>query len=201
MDEREVKSVDTIQLLEQFVPYNEQEAQDKIVMLRYLHDFKDIYQRTNVYAHMCSSPWIINETGDKVLMIYHNIFDSWSWCGGHCDGDSDVIAVALREGKEETGLQDLQILSKELLAIDILPVLPHFKSGKFVSAHVHLNTTFLCVAKEDAPLQDKPDENSGVTWISITALAALVNEKAMIVVYQKLIDKTKILFAHDNKNV
>lgn len=199
MDEREVSKMDTIRLLENFVPYNEQEIQDKLVMLKYLHDFKDIFERSNVYAHMCSSPWIMNETGDKVLMIYHNIFDSWSWCGGHCDGDQDVIKVALREGREETGLQELELVSKELLAIDILPVLPHFKHGKFVSAHVHLNTTFLCIAKEIQSLQYKPDENSGVKWIPITALDSFVNEKDMKVVYQKLIEKTKILYNKDSE--
>lgn len=182
-----------INILKNFQPYNEQEAQDKIVMLSYIHDFDNIYKRENVYAHMTSSPWIMNATGDKVLMIYHNIFKSWGWCGGHCDGDSDVIAVALREGKEETGLHELELVSKELLAIDILPVPPHVKRGKFVSAHVHLNTTFLCIAKESQSLQIKPDENSGVKWIPIKEINSYVSEEDMKVVYQKLIEKSTMM--------
>lgn len=185
--------MNTMKMLENFIPYNEQETQDKIVMMKYINDFENIYERENVYAHMTSSPWIINEKGDKVLMIYHNIFNSWGWCGGHCDGDKDIINVALREGKEETGLHELQLVREELLAIDILPVPPHVKHGKFVSAHVHLNTAFLCIAKESLPLQIKPDENSGVKWIPIEKINSYVSEEDMKVVYQKLIEKSNIL--------
>ena len=34
-------------------------------------------------------------------MVYHNIYNSWSWLGGHADGETDLLAVALREVKEE----------------------------------------------------------------------------------------------------
>ena len=116
--------------LNTYTPCNMQEEADRKVMLRYLTDFSNVYTRDNVYGHITSSPWIINADTSKVLMIYHNIYDSWGWCGGHADGDQDLIHVALKEGKEETGLKKLQLLSESILAIDILPVLPARKPQK-----------------------------------------------------------------------
>lgn len=180
--------------LKNYRPFNEQEQGDRDVMLRYLHDFPDIYQRSNVYGHMTSSPWIMNITGTKVLMIYHNIYRSWGWCGGHCDGDEHLLDVAICEGKEETGLHNLKAVTEELLAIDILPVPPHWKRGTFVSSHVHLNTTFLCIADEDEELHHKPDENSGVKWIPVEEINEYVTEEDMKVVYKKLIEKSRPYF-------
>lgn len=175
--------------LKRYTCYNEQEIADCDVMMRYMESFDNIYVRENLFAHMTSSPWIVNKKRDKVLMIFHNIYRSWGWCGGHCDGDRDTIAVAIREGKEETGLKDIKLISNEILAIDVLPVPPHIKRGKFVSAHVHLNVTYLCEADEDMELFHKPDENSGVAWIAIEEINDYVSEEDMKVVYQKLVEK------------
>lgn len=176
-----------------YIPYNIQEEADRTVMLRYLRDFSNVYTRENVYGHITSSPWIINADASRVLMIYHNIYDSWGWCGGHADGDRDLIHVALKEGTEETGLKHLQLLDKRILAIDILPVPPHMKRGAFVSAHVHLNVTYLCQADEQEALTSKPDENSGVKWIPVEEIEQIVTEEDMKPVYRKLMEKSRSL--------
>ena len=41
-------------------------------------------------------------------MIYHNIYNSWAWPGGHADGESDLLGVAMREVMEETGIKNLK---------------------------------------------------------------------------------------------
>ena len=133
-------------VIEDYQPMGEQEIQDQKVMLDYIRLFDNILTRENAFAHMTSSPWIVNEDFTKVLLIYHRIYDSWGWCGGHCDGEEDLLEVAVKEGREETGLTSIRPLSKELMALDILPVPPHKKRGKFVSSHVHLNATFFCMA-------------------------------------------------------
>ena len=70
-----------------YTPCNLQEEADRKVMMRYLKEFPNVYTRDNVYGHITSSPWIINADASKVLMIYHNIYNSWGWCGGHADGE------------------------------------------------------------------------------------------------------------------
>lgn len=177
--------------LMKYKDFNEQEQSDRKVMMKYMEMFDDIYDRENVFAHITSSPWIMNKKQDHVLMIYHNIFQSWSWCGGHCDKDRDTIHVALKEGMEETGLSKIILESNDILAIDVLPVPPHYKNGVFVTAHVHLNVTYLCYADEELPLSVKKDENSAVAWIPVYKINEMVTEEDMKVVYEKLIQKAK----------
>ena len=90
--------------LEKFVPYNEQEETDKRIMLKYLKDFDDVLTRQNEYGHFTSSAFILNKERTKLLMIYHKIYNSWAWTGGHSDGDNDLLYVAMKEAKEETGI-------------------------------------------------------------------------------------------------
>lgn len=173
-------------LIWRYEPMNEQEKEDRDVMLEYIKTFDDITTRNNRFAHFSASPWIVNHDFSKVLMIYHRIYDSWGWCGGHLDGDDDCLHVAIKEGMEESGLTSLQPLTAKPIAIDILPVPPHVKNGSFVSAHVHLNVTYLCMADEHASLSIKPDENSGVKWIANERIHDEVSEEEMKIVYAKL---------------
>lgn len=89
-----------------YVPFNEQERSDKARFLEVL-DLENILTRENEEAHVSSSAWVMNEALDQVLMAYHNIYQSYSWLGGHADGDPDLFAVALREAKEESGITEL----------------------------------------------------------------------------------------------
>ena len=179
------------ELLEKYIPYNEQEAKDKEVMLKYLHDFDNVYTRDNEYGHFTASSWIVNKDKTKVLMIYHNIYDSWGWTGGHADGETNLYNVAVREANEETGITDLKPLKDGIFSLEILTVNGHVKRGKYVSSHVHLNVTYLFEADDKAPLRIKEDENSGVKWVDIDKAVELSTENNMKVVYQKIIDKLK----------
>ena len=93
-----------IQQLAAYEPYNEQEAADRALILECLIAHEDVFSRENRLAHMTASAWVVNRARSKVLMAYHNIYDSWSWLGGHADGEADLLAVALREVSEESGL-------------------------------------------------------------------------------------------------
>ena len=73
--------------LQAFTPFNEQEASDRRLMLQYAGLFSDLLTRDNEMAHLTASCWIVNPDKTKVLLAYHNIYDSWAWLGGHavCD--------------------------------------------------------------------------------------------------------------------
>ena len=184
---------DVRDMLEAYQPWNDQEKQDQYVILKYLRIFDDLLVRDNELLHLTASSWILNPSHDKVLMIYHNLYDSWGWTGGHADGDADLLHVAIKEAEEETGIKDLIVLSKEILGLDILPVWHHVKRGHFVSSHQHANVTYLFEADEKLPLTMKPDENKGVMWIPITQLHEYVSEPDMLPVYEKLNKKAKFM--------
>ena len=156
-----------IDKLENYKPYNEQEAADRGEILRQLKSFPDIFTRENLNAHMTASSWIVNPARTKVLMVYHNIYDSWSWTGGHADGETDLLAAALREAKEETGITKVRPVTEDIYSLEILTVDGHVKHGKYVSSHLHLNVTYLLEADEDEILHKKDDENSGVAWFGL----------------------------------
>ena len=182
-----------IELIKGYNPYNEQEKKDKEIMLYSIDTFDDILTRDNEIAHITSSGFVVNKTKDKVLMIHHNIYNSWSWTGGHADGEDDLLAVAIKEIKEETGVKNVHPVTSNIFPLDILPVLGHIKRGKYVSAHLHLSVAYLIEADENELLIVKADENSDVKWIPIEEVNAYTNEPHMQKVYQKLISKIKAL--------
>lgn len=173
-----------------FVPGCEQEESDKRLMLQYQELFGDgILFRTCEMAHLTSSSMIFNRERTKVLMVYHNIFDSWSWTGGHADGEPDGLKTAVKEAKEETGITNIRVLKPQAVSLDILGVQPHRKRGKAVSAHVHLNLTYLLEADEEEELHVCEGENSRVGWIPVEELEERVSEKHMLPVYHKTIGR------------
>ncbi|WP_055069807.1 NUDIX hydrolase [Clostridium massiliamazoniense] len=173
-----------------YKPFNEQEEADKNLILEALDKFSDLLSRENNIAHFTSSTFVVNKNRDKVLMVYHNIYDSWSWIGGHCDGDGDFKRVAIKELEEETGVKDIEFVNEEIFALDVLPVKSHIKRGKFISSHLHLSVAYVVEASEKEDLRVKLDENSAVKWIDINKLLNFTEkEPHMQVVYSKLIKK------------
>ena len=174
-----------------YAPWNEQEARDRVVMLEALDRQYAVLTRDNPIAHFTASAWIVNPAGTKVLMAYHNIYKSWAWTGGHADGEADLLSVALREAREETGIARIRPMRDDILSVEILPVNAHVKRGAFVSAHLHLNVTYLLTADDALPIHAKPDENSAVAWLPLDQAADCREEPFMAVIYRKLNDKLR----------
>ena len=179
-----------IEAVRTYNPWNEQEQQDRELILYHLKQTPDIFTRENCTAHMTSSSWIVNPSLTKVLMVYHNIYNSWSWTGGHADGETDLLSVALREAREETGIRHVKVLYPEIYSLEVLTVDGHEKRGKYVSSHLHLNLTYLLEADDYDLLSRKADENSAVAWFPVEEVIQASSEpwfRARI--YSKLNEK------------
>ena len=185
--------MDIVKALEDFVPYNDQERSDKKIMLDSIEKYPDIFTRENEIAHFTASAWIVNPARDKILMAYHKIFDEWAWCGGHADGERDLLSVARREVEEETGVSDMKLLSDGIYAIETVPVDFHYRRGVFVSSHLHLDVCYLFEVSEDEKLRANELENTGVKWIPIEHSVEQTKEAKMIPVYTKLNEKLKLI--------
>lgn len=169
-----------------YKPVCEQEVQDRRMMLKYMELFDDLLTRENEIAHFTASAWVTNPGHDRILMLYHNIYNSWAWPGGHADGEEDLLRVALKEVREETGIERVRPVYPENISLEILTVNAHFKRGRFVVPHLHLNLTYLLEADDEQALHSKPDENSGVKWFAPDAAVAASSEPDMRIVYEKL---------------
>ncbi len=178
--------------LEKFNPYNEQEEVDRKIMLKYIRDFDDVLTRENEYGHFTSSAFVLNKERTKILMIYHKIYNSWAWVGGHADGDSDLLYVAMKEAKEETGIKNISPIYEDIYSLEIINVNGHEKRGKYVGSHVHLNVTYLLEASENEKIQIKEDENSGVKWVPINDILQVTSETwVRDRVYAKILNKMR----------
>lgn len=178
-----------------FVPRTDQEENDKRIMLDLIARYpQNILLRDNEIAHITSSGIVVNESFTRVLFVHHNIYKTWAWTGGHADGGSDLLGVALREVMEETGETEIRPLSDEIISLDILPVHGHYKNGKYVSAHLHLNATYALVGDDSLPLRAKEDENSGAAWFRIDEIEKYSDESHMIPVYQKIFSRIPELY-------
>ena len=165
-----------ISQLKEYEPWNEQESADRDEIIRQLETAPDIFSRENKAAHMTASAWVVNRARTKVLMVYHNIYDSWSWTGGHADGDEDLLAVAVREVREETGVMSVKPVSDRIYSLEILTVDGHVKRGRYVSSHLHLNLTWLLEADDTEVPRKKEDENSGAAWFALEDAISASNE-------------------------
>ncbi len=180
-----------IKALEEFTPYDELEKVDKEVILDYIKKSDKCLTRDDKIAHITTSAWIVNKERTKVLMIYHNIYQSWAWVGGHADGDSDLKKVILKEIEEETGVKKAKFLSDKIYGVNIVTVDNHIKRGKQVNSHLHLDIEYVLEADEKETIRIKEDENSNVDWIPIEKVEEVTSEIIMKPVYRRLNEKLK----------
>lgn len=176
--------------IENYEPFDEQEENDKEYFLKFINTFDDTLTRNNMFGHFSSSAFVVNKERNKMVVVYHIINDGWIYPGGHADGESDLLSVAIREVEEETGLKT-KILDNKIFSIQSNSVQPHIKNHKFISAHTHFDVIYLLEADDSLSLVYREDESKGVKWISFDDV-----EKEDIVpfirpIHKKLIRKLK----------
>lgn len=181
-----------LQNIRDYIPVNAQEERDKEAMLQFMLKNPDYLSRENQTAHFTSSIWTVNQERTKTLMVYHNIYDSWSWIGGHADGIENLSSVAMRELQEETGVRNAVLVDRNIYSLEILTVDGHVKKGIYVPSHLHLNVTYLAEADEREALTVNIQENQAVKWWSFEEALKISKEPWMVEhVYRKLIEKSR----------
>ena len=145
-------------------------------------------------CHFTASALVCDPTLTKVLMVHHNLYRTFAWPGGHVDGSADFLVEAIREVREETGVETVIPVSSAILSLDILPVPPQEKKGVLVPAHTHYSVGFGCIVSGREKLRIKPDENTAVEWIPVEELAARSGEPHMIAIYEKILRRMQDLW-------
>lgn len=183
-----------MQALENYRPWNPQEIVDRRRLLACLQTQPEVFTRQNQAMHMTASAWIVSPDRARVLMAWHNVYKSWSWLGGHADSDTNLLRVALREAREESGLTEVRPVTESIFSVEILTVDGHEKRGEYVGSHLHLNVTYLLEADDRQALVICPEENSGVRWFSLDeAVAASCEPWFRERIYAKLNEKLRRL--------
>jgi A/G-specific adenine glycosylase len=178
-----------------FDPPTPREAQVKAELLRDIDRYGDAILTRGPEVHLTVASMVLEPTLERTLMAWHNIFRSFSWTGGHADGDPDLLATALRETREETGITAVWPLSGRILGLYKLPVPAHEKRGQPVAAHWHYAAAYGLLAPERQTLRTAPDENTAVEWLPAAELDRRCEEREMVPIYLELCDRMRALDA------
>lgn len=150
-----------LNLLYNYYPNDSNEIRYKKDIIDFVKKYDNCFERTNLVGHMTASGWLINQTGDKVLLMLHKKLSEWYQFGGHADGNSDLLQVAIKETQEESGILDISLIFDTIFDIDIHDIPEH----KEVPAHLHYDLRFLLQVQDNA-IPIKNDESIALGWFS-----------------------------------
>lgn len=141
-------------------------AQDSLrhAVLAFVDARPDACRRECVPGHLTASALVLDHTGARVLLTLHPRVGRWVQLGGHCDDDdTDIVAAALREATEESGVENLRI-APELAAVHVHPV-----TCSLGVPTRHLDLQFVAHAPPGAQIA-MSDESNDLRWWPADAL-------------------------------
>jgi 8-oxo-dGTP pyrophosphatase MutT (NUDIX family) len=169
-----------ISLLKKYNPSDSHEQEFKTSMLAFIKQHPNCFERTLEIGHITASAWLLNKDKTKALLMHHAKLDSWFQLGGHCDGDPDVLRVAIKEAQEESGIAHIVPLSKEIFDIDI-HLIPANKREK---EHYHYDVRFLLQVTSDEQVIQNP-ESKELKWFSKDITALPTESRSIIRMFNK----------------
>jgi 8-oxo-dGTP pyrophosphatase MutT (NUDIX family) len=159
-------------LIESLNVYDSPFANEKPFVAQFLHLLQHpaAFQRHHLPGHITGSSWIMDASRQFVLLVHHGTLNKWLQPGGHADGEENVLNVALREAREETGVLNLKVLKDDFFDLDIHPI--PARSG--FPNHLHYDVRFLFEAAREEKLVVS-EESHDVAWVNINALHKLTD--------------------------
>ncbi|MFZ6759943.1 NUDIX hydrolase [Undibacterium sp. Ji50W] len=163
-----------IALLNAHQPADATEAGHLQKTLSFVTHTANCCSRQTLTGHVTASAWILSPDGQAALLTHHKKLDRWLQLGGHMDDDDiSVQAAATREAREESGIQDLQLLHTALFDVDAhaIPARPN------EPGHYHYDLRFLFQARHlDFCVSD---ESHDLAWVPLATLANDSNNKSI----------------------
>lgn len=138
------------------------------------------FERSLQIGHVTGSAWIVDRSRAYTLLTHHGKLDKWLQLGGHADGESNVLNVALREALEESGLTSVRPITDEIFDVDIHPIPARGDEPE----HFHYDIRFLLEADRGEPLQIS-SESKDLQWIAIERVSELTQEESVLRMVRK----------------
>ena len=142
--------------------------------IRFVAAHADGLLRTCVPGHLTGSAWIVSPDRTRALLTHHLKLDKWLQLGGHADGDGDLLAVALREAREESGLTHVRAVSPEIFDLDRHWIPPR----KTEPGHFHYDLRFLLEADPTEAIVIS-SESKDLAWVALERVTLLNPEESM----------------------
>lgn len=150
------------------------EAEMTAETIRFVEAHEDCLLRSCLPGHLTGSAWIVSPDRIRTLLTHHHKLDKWLQLGGHADGDGDLLAVALREAREESGLAKVRAVSPEIFDLD-----RHWiPARKTEPGHYHYDLRFMIEADPAEKLVIS-SESKDLAWVEVAGVTALNAEESM----------------------
>jgi 8-oxo-dGTP pyrophosphatase MutT (NUDIX family) len=140
------------------------------------------FERSLEEGHITCAAWILDRSEKRVLLTHHRKLNRWLQLGGHADGDPDVHRVAAREACEESGISSLELVSREIMDLDIHKI----PERGNVPEHLHYDARFLFRATENEKYQIS-EESHDLAWVQIHNIQEFTSEESIL----RMAHKTK----------
>lgn len=163
-----------LDLLSRYEPADPHEVDAKRRIESFVRDHADCFRRELAVGHITGSAWVLDATLSRVLLTHHKKLNLWLQLGGHCDGDPNVLAVALREAREESGIDHIVPLSAGIFDVDVHEIPAHGD----VPAHLHHDIRFAMFCPSDDCFTLSPESNA-LQWFDHASLAALAVDRSV----------------------
>lgn len=154
------QTVSLLELLTHYNPIDAAEQEHKKTILHFLSQYPNAFERSLEVGHITASAWLVNKDNTKALLMHHRKLNLWVQLGGHCDGNTDVLAVAIKEAQEESGIMDIQPVQSGIFDIGV-HLIPENKKEK---AHYHYDIRFLLQVMSDEDFVAN-EESHALAWI------------------------------------
>jgi 8-oxo-dGTP pyrophosphatase MutT (NUDIX family) len=149
-----------LQHLELYTSDDPAQRRIKGEMLTFVRNHANCFERSCRKGHVTASCWLLNSAGTHALLMHHVKLGRWVEPGGHCDGNADVLAVALKEAQEESGIKNIRCIQPLIFDLDIHEI-PQYRN---IEAHQHYDVRFLVQAEgDDTVIQN--GESHGLLWV------------------------------------
>ena len=144
-------------------------------LIRFVEAESDCFERSLQIGHVTGSAWIVDRSCKQALLTHHNKLDRWLQLGGHADGDPDILRVALREAREESGLENIRPLSEAIFDVDVHPI----PTRGSEPGHFHYDVRFMLEADSDKPLVIS-NESKDLIWVPLAGITQVTTERSII---------------------
>jgi len=168
-----------LRLLEEVRPRLPGDAARIESVRRFVLRHPDCLARSCRPGHVTASAWVLSPDRRRVLLTHHRKLGRWLQLGGHADGDPDVLAVALREAHEESGLPRIAPLPGPEGALPVDVDVHEIPARAGEPAHLHHDVRFLLVADRTEPLRVS-DESHALRWVEPAELPSLGADASLI---------------------
>jgi 8-oxo-dGTP pyrophosphatase MutT (NUDIX family) len=158
--------------LRRHAPADAKEASDLAEILAFVDRHPDPFDRRIVEGHLTGSAVVVSSAGDRVLLLHHRKLRRWLQPGGHAEaGERSGETVALREAREETGIEGLTLhpTAPRPLDVDVHPIPARVDEP----AHRHLDLRYLVIAPRDASLRRLAAEARALRWFAWEELTVI----------------------------